>query len=189
MFTFPDSFQGPLKLNRPILKNSAWKLQLHEKLKIKLTLHKEFRTWPNSSHPKENQLKWFILISKILIFDSHPMCALPLPFMNFCKVLFFPSLAASQLSFLLVRNTQLQKWYQMHKEYTAGFWLYNTEQKPDWWEQKGQDKRWKCLHDHHEDFQPCVSHVSETLERNWGKFRLRNTSGSLESTERDVDSV
>lgn len=90
MFAFPGSFQGPLKPNRPILKNSAWKLQLHGKPKIKLTFHKEFRTWPNSSHPKENQLKLLFLIPKILIFVSHRTQVLPLPFMNFCEVLFFP---------------------------------------------------------------------------------------------------
>lgn len=174
MFTFPDSFQGPLKPNRPILQNSAWKLHLHGKLKIKLTFHKKFRTWPNSSHPKENQLGWFFLIPKILMFDSQHMHVVPLPFMNFCEVLlFFPSLAGSRLSFLLVLSTQLQKWYQMHKEYTARFWLHYTKQKPDLWGQKGQDKRWRYLHDHHVDFEPCMSDVHKTLERNWGKFRLR----------------
>lgn len=89
MFAFPCSFQGPLKPSRPILKISAWKLQLHGKPKIKLTFHKEFRTWPNPSHPKENQLRWFFLIPKILIFVSHHTQVLPLPFMNFCEVLFF----------------------------------------------------------------------------------------------------
>lgn len=87
--------------------------------------------------------------------------------------LFFPSLPGSQLSFLLVLSTQLQKWYQMHKEYTARFWLHYTKQKPDLWGEKGQDKRWRYLHGHHVDFQPCVSDVHKSLERNWGKFRLR----------------
>lgn len=85
VFTFPDPFQGPLKPNRPILKNSVRKLQLRGKLKIKLTFHKEFRTWPDSSHPKEDHLRWLIL----LIFDSRHMHVLPLVFMKFFEVLFF----------------------------------------------------------------------------------------------------
>lgn len=111
VFIFPDSFQGPLKPNRPILQNSVWKLQLRGKLKIKLTFHKEFRTSPGSSHPKENQLRWFFL----LIFDSHHMhVAFTLHEFSWSPF-FFSSLAGSQLSFPLVLSTQLQKWYQMYK--------------------------------------------------------------------------
>lgn len=126
---------------------------------------------------QKDEPRWFFLIPEKHIFDfQYTMCILLSPIMNFCEGLlpfFLFSFPHCNLSgaFFCSWQYSYRSAIRCTKNMDSDFITQSRRQI--YGGEKGQDKRHRCLHDHHVDFQ---SDVCKTLERNQGKSRVQQHS-------------